>query len=327
MSLTLTERWRITDPLQYRGLHALGSGRFLLSGGLHSPTAPKDRLACGMAVIDFDSHRYVWQQTLPSHQPFTSSCATASLAIGVIPHAYKSDHSGPMAFGIVDGKVRPHPAPVNGVVGVVALAGDTWAYAGSVDGALVTVVDDHAAVTCHLPHEDALRIRSLTRFSETRFLTTLQRVRVVDGRGMIDFVHQMRRSDGSVMWEHVSKNDTLSAGLDHDEVLSWTDAGDTDRTVVECLDARNGSVRETLVIPTSLASLVHCRGNHLLFCNPRYELCLSDRKSRRVVPIAAFPRQTPGWMAISVAEPERTVLVSKVDNFLAPQTTLAAFTW
>jgi hypothetical protein len=172
-----------------------------------------------------------------------------------------------------------------------------------------------------------LQIRSLTHFSETRFLTTLQRIRVVDGRGTIDFVHQMRSSDGSVMWEHVSENDTLIAGADHDEVLAWTDAANTGRTLIECLDVEDGSVRETLVIPTSLAGLVHCGNSHLLFGNPRYELCLYDRRSRRVATIAAFPRQTPGWMSVAVAEPDQTFLVSKVDNFLAPQTTLAAFTW
>ena len=308
-------------------MHRLGNERFLLSGGLDSPTHPKAKLTCGMAVIDFPTHQCVWRKVIPAHKTFRYSCATTSLAIGVIPHAYKSDFCGVMAFGLADGEPSPRSTSVSGVVGVASLAGDDYAYATSDVGSLVISGEGQTAVACQLPHSDALCITALTPCDGTHVIATLRRTRLIDGRGTIDFVHQLRDLSGSVVWQHVSESESIVVRSDGQEVLVYADAGKGGATLVECLNKADGLVNETFVVPTSLASLAYCTATQLLFGNPRYELCSYDRRSRQIHTVASLPSQYPGWLAISVSEPDRMVLVSKVDNFLSPKTTLAGFTF
>jgi hypothetical protein len=280
-----------------------------------------------MAVIDFSTHQYVWRNVIPAHKTFKYSCATASLAIGVIPHAYKSDFCGVMAFGLADGEPAPRSTSVSGVVGVASLTGDDYAYATSDVGSLVISCEGQTAVACQLPHSDSLCITAITPFDGTHVIATLRRTRLIDGRGTIDFAHQLRDLSGSVVWQHVSEGESIAVRSDGQEVLIYADAGKGDATLVECLNTVDGLVNETFVVPTSLASLVYCTATQFLFGNPRYELCVYDRRSRKINTVASFPSQYPGWLAISVSEPDRVAIVSKVDNFLSPKTTLAGFTF
>ena len=327
MSLTLDEQWRTADALQFRQLHSLGQGRYLLSGGIDSPTYPKNKLKCGMAMLDVASRHYVWKTEITGHRQFEYSCSTASRAVGVIPHPHKSDFCGLMVFGLLDGSVYDETAAVEGVVGVAALAGDKYAYCTSNDGRLVISEAGSSHPVCCLPVGDQLRVLRLTHYDDGHFVITFQRIRLVDGRGVVDFLHEMRRCNGTVVWQHTTENDSVITRAVSGEVLTYTNAGEDTRCQVECLDAIDGAVKETIVIPTSLASLAYCTDDCFLFCNPLYELCVFDRRNREITPTASFHNQYPGWLAIAVAETERSVLVSKVDNFLSPGSTLAAFTF
>jgi len=325
MSLTLHEQWRTTDAMQFRQVHSLGKSRYLLSGGIDCPTYPKTKLKCSMAVIDVATRAYVWNTTLLGHKPFEHSCHTCSLAIGVIPHPYKTDFCGLIALSLFDGSIDEETTAVDGVIGIAALSGDAHAYCTSADGGLWVSQAGSRHAVCRLPTADQLRALRLTRFDDTHFVITLQRIRIVGGRGAVDFVHEFRRCDGSLVWQHATENDSIATRAESDEVLTYTNAGEDTRSRVECLHAVDGAVKETFVIPTSIANLVLCEDDHFLFSSPQYELCVFDRRTRKATPASSFPKQFPGWLNIAVAESERSVLVSKVDNFLSPKTTLASF--
>ena len=321
----LHEVWRLQDAHQFRQIHALPSGRYLLAGGLDGPTLPQSRTACSMAVADLQHRELIWKATCPGHKPFDYSCATDAQAIGVIPNRFKSAFSGLMRFDLETGQRLAQDIGATGVQGIAPLSGNSVAYALWADRSLLVLSDGNMITTYELSEDPYFRIAGLTQYDEQHVISTMQRTYLKAGKGIIDYVHQLRSREGQVVWEHASRNESVAVSPGRDLIFPYPNAGLGSDSKVEVLAAKSGSRTQTLTISSSLANLVCLTSNIILFCDSEYRLCVFDLRQGENVARVAFPKECPGWLAIGVSHSQHTIMACKANNFLSPQSTLIAF--
>lgn len=321
----LREQWSLQDALQFREIHAVGGGRFLLSGGLDAPTLPQDKIACAIALADSASPRFLWKTAYNRHKPFDFSCPTNTAAIGAIPNRFKSDFSGLMRFDLSTGIRLSPDIPATGIQGVASFGDDSFAYATWTERS--TLVIHHGNVASHheLSTDRNIRVARLTSFTDGKIIVSLQHTHLAHGKGTIAFLHQMRTSAGALVWEHRSLNDSVTVSPDFARVFTYPNAGLESVTSIETLDSVTGKALTTFTISSPVANLVAATSDILLFCNAWYELCAYSLHRQQMRPLATFPNDVPGWLSIAVDHTHRTVMACKANNFMSPKTFVSTF--
>lgn len=323
---SITELWRIENELQFRQIHSVEGGTFLLCGGLDSPTWPQSQLSCALALLDVQARAFRWKMELKRHKCFDYSCATLNHGIGVIPHKFKSDFCG-LVFADIETGLKSNPSfEIANVKGIVPLSDNSFAFATFDKTSQLWIGTENAASSIEISEDENFRIASLAPFSKTHVVTVMQHSYLVDGKGRISFVHQLRSIDGSVCWEYRSKNDTCVKASDS-ELLLYSNASDRPSTQLEFLSAIDGDLIDSLRIASSISSVTPISDRYFLFCNPSYNMCLFDRSKKAVDTICSFPSIVPGWLTFAVDTSHRIIIGCKADNFISPKSTIAAFAY
>ncbi len=322
----LNEIWKIQSNLQFRQLHCVSNGRFLLSGGLHLPGKRQSEQVASVALIDGVTSNSIWTNTFPSHMCYESSCVTASEAVCVISHPYKSQFCGAMRFSVDSGE-RVGEIPVEGIEGVVSLPGATFVLGISAKPPRLCFQSDSGVHEKLIADHSETRLHSIRNAGDDKFFTVLAQIvgKPESKAGHVEFCHQLRQADGCLVWEYCSRHESIiPAG---DEVFVFTNAAEKSRSEIEVLDAHTGEFIRAIRVPMSIASPVLIEKATLVFCNSSYELCVFDINENRLRQFISFPKEVPGWLEFAFDQATRTLLACKVDNFFAPKSTIAAYSY
>ncbi len=323
--VTLREMWRLQDAHQFKQIHALPSGLFLLSGGFDAPTLPQSRTACSIGVIDPRQSTFIWKETQFGNKPFDYSCFTTTQAIGVIPNRFKTDFSGLMRFDLATGQRLQKDVPANGVQGVAPLGGESVVYALWEGRSSLVAVSGYTHSVQELSEDRLFRIAGLTAYDDQHFVSTMERTYAKNGKGAVEYVHQLRTHEGRVVWEHSTRNESITVSPGRDFIFTYPNAGPDSPSRIEAIEAKSGIELDSWRVPSSLANLVALSSTVVLYCDPSYRLCVYDLRRGENVVRCSFPSDCPGWLAISVDHHHRTILACKANNFMAPMSTIAAF--
>lgn len=324
-SRQLIELWRSQYELQFRQLHAIGNCKFVLSGGLYFPSLPQNNQCCATSLLCAESSQIIWESVYSNHQIFTCSCVTNSHVHAGIPFRYKSEFSGIMRFNLVDGELLEQSREFQGLSGIVSLKEDDFAYAVYEHEKSELVVEQKGRRNAtEISNDKFLKIRSLRADSNERVILTMQRVLSKNASGKIQFVHQMRRIDGTCMWEYDSNKDSAIIGQEG-TVFLYNDASDKRTTSIEILDSESGEVKKVVRIGSSIADLLAITPSLLVYCSQKYELCVYDIEKGRILQAIPFPNKTPGWLTFAWDADAKILLACKADNFMSPKSTVAAF--
>lgn len=273
-----------------------------------------------MALFDANSAEWLWCSELKKNRIVEFSCVCNEFAVGAITTSSLRGTAGLVRFQLGDGSQLGEVEPLPGLCCVSRL-GDTGFVAGSsIEESQLHYFMSRESCCLTISSDKHFKVRGVVGTTGQELLTTMQGT----SSSVIEFVHQLRDTQGQVRWEHVSQNDT-AVRCDENRISLFTNAGSNIRSTVEILHLSNGSLLHAAQVKGSLANLTHFDGDCFVYCNSNYEAVFIDIVGAQRLATCPMPAEFPGWLSFAVDREQRLVLACKGNNFQNPSSTIQVF--
>ena len=297
-------------------------------GGLN-PFSISSRLhKCSVALFNADDAAFKWHFEIPNTSKPDFGCVTANTIVCGIQHAMKSSVRGLIRIKRESGTQIGETKKVSEIHGLASLRGDDLVYGNLeyendfVCNSYIHLKINEEVKSLLISTDPYKKIYDITEVTKDKFVVTLQHT---VGK-MVSFIHQLWDKNGSCLWENSSKNDSV-ASFD-EQIMTFNNAAKTKSTKIEVVNIATGSLcSEQHVIRSSIANITHVTSKFFVYCDPNYNMIVYDLERNTTVTTVAFPDTTPGWLHFAVDREGRYILACKTNNFTAPETTIALFTY